>query len=137
MSTNPAGKYWSLGCLDDVPKRSLGCPEDVPMQRPQDVPWRFYLTIPWTSQCDVLIWRSRDIPWSWLGSSPGRSKDVHQRTFKAIKLGCPKLFFQNLFIWPNLSKSIWILKVYWEPSRTSTAKLVNDFLDVNYFREKT
>ena len=29
------------------------------------------------------------------------------------------LFFQNLFDWPNLSKSISTLKVLWEPSETS------------------
>ena len=39
----PAGKYWS-------PER----PEDIPIQDTQDVPYRPYLTIPGTSQSDVL-----------------------------------------------------------------------------------
>ena len=40
--SNPAGKYWSPG-------RS----EDVPLQRPEDVPYRSYLTVPGTSWNDV------------------------------------------------------------------------------------
>ena len=132
----PAGKYWSPGR-----------PEDVPLQRSQDVPKRYYLTVPGRSQSDVPIWRPGDVPiWppsdvlKWLSGDVliQRSRDVPERLFRDVRRtfsGRPlkdlqsaqtwmsphffKIFFQNLFDWPNLSKGISTLKVYWEPSEFS------------------
>ena len=100
------------------PPASPGRPLKILFDHPRDVPiWR---------PGDVLIWRSRKSLGSWFGTTPGRSQDVPYSKFRVLKFGCLKLF---LFDWPNLSKSISTLKVYWEPSETSkmghSAKLVN------------
>ena len=117
----PAGKYWSPGHPEDVPKDPIWPSGDIPIWRPGEVlisrpgdvlKWR---------PGDVLIWRSRDVPGKLIWDVP--------RTFSGRPLGdlqsaqtCMSqhfFFFQNLFDWPNLSKNISAFKVYWESSETS------------------
>ena len=55
----------------------------------------------------------------------GRPQDIFRASPRGISkhwsLDVPKfllIFFQNFFDWPNLSKSISTLKVFWGPSQT-------------------
>ena len=121
-------------------------PQNVPRSSPSSIPRASPKDPIWPSQGDPnltsggrLIWRPGDVLkwhpvdvliWRW-SDVPGRLIREVPRTFS----GCPledlqntqtwrsqlffELFFQNLFDWPNLSKSISTLKVYWEPSETS------------------
>ena len=88
---------------------------DVPIWRPRKV-------LKWHPG-DALIWRLRDVPGSLIRDFPrtfsGRPLEDLQNNQTWMSQKIFKLFFQNLFDWPNLSESISTLKVYWEPSETS------------------
>ena len=97
------------------PPTSPGRPLKILFDHPGDVPiWL---------RGDVLIWRSRDVPGRLFRDVPrkfsGHPLEDLQSTQTWMSQNFFWLFFQNLFDWPNLSKSISTLKVYWEPSQTS------------------
>ena len=75
----PAGKYWSPGHPEDVPKDPIWPSGDMPIWRPGEV-----LTscpgdvLKWRPE-DVLIWHSRDVPGKLIWDVP--------RTFSGRPLG--------------------------------------------------
>ena len=80
----------------------------------------------------------KERPWEVDSEHP---KDLHT-TQTLISQNIFKLFFQILFDWPNISKSIWrlkgVLRTQWNLwDRAFFAKLVSYFLVVNYFFENT
>ena len=98
------------------PKDPIWTSRDVPIWRPEDV-------LKWCPG-DVLIWRSRDVPGSLIRDVPrtfsGPPLEDLQSTQTWMSQKKIWLLFQNLLDWPNLSKIISTLKVYWESSETST-----------------
>ena len=87
---------------------------DFPIWRPGDV-------MKWRPE-DLLIWLSRYIPESSIWYVPrtllGRPLGDLQSTQTWMSQCFLYNSFQNLFDWPNLSKSISTTKVYWEFSET-------------------
>ena len=106
----PAGKYWSPGTL--LPTSS-GLPlkilfdrrGDIPIWRPREVSiWRPGDVLKWRPG-DVLIWLSRDVRGRLIREVPktfsGRPLEDLEST-QTWMSNFFKLFFQNLFDWPNL-----------------------------------
>ena len=88
-------------------------PVDVPICRPGEVPiWCLGDVLKWRPG-DVLIWHSRRLSWEVDSRRPLEDLQSTQTWMSS------RLFIQNLFVWPNLSKGISTLKMYWEPSETS------------------
>ena len=124
FSLYSAGKHWSPGHPKNVPSQTLpGRPLKILFDHPEDVPiWRRRDVWKWLPG-DVLIWRSRDVPGRFIRDVPRmfsrRPLEDLRSTQTRMSQNLFELFFQNLFDWPNLSKSISTMKVYWEPSETS------------------
>ena len=106
-------------------------PEDVPRTSPFNVPratrsgvlfWRPGDVLKWHPG-DALIWRSIDVPGRMIRDIPRTFSRCSLENIQSTQIWMSQnlfqLFFHNLFDWPNLSKNISTLKVYWEPSQIS------------------
>ena len=85
----------------DVPRTfpltSPGRPLKILFDRPGDVLiWRPGNVLIWRPG-DVLIWRSRDVPGRLIRDVLRTVKYVPLRTFRVLKLGCLKFFFNFSF----------------------------------------
>ena len=115
--------FWCPSRQILVPRLSWGRPPPalawrrlkILFDRPGDFPiWRLG---------DVLIWFSRDFPGRSIWYVPRTLSGHLLEDLQSTQTWMSQLFFkissQNLFDWPNLSKSISTNKVYWESSQTS------------------
>ena len=106
-------------------------PEDVLRTSPFNVPratrsgvlfWRPGDVLKWHPG-DALIWRSIDVPGRMIRDIPRTFSRCSLENIQSTQIWMSQnlfqLFFHNLFDWPNLSKNISTLKVYWEPSQIS------------------
>ena len=77
-------------------------PREVPIWSPRDVPnWRPGDVLRWRPG-DVLIWSSRDVPGRLIQDVP-RTSPIGSWEYSNLDVEFFfKLFFQNLFDWPNL-----------------------------------
>ena len=117
----PAGKYWSPGHPEDVPKDPIWPSGDIPIWRPGEVlisrpgdvlKWR---------PGDVLIWRSRDVPGRLIRDVPRTFSGRPLEDLESTQTWMSNFFltFLSELIRLTKSKSISTLKVYWEPCKTS------------------
>ena len=98
-----------------VPRTSQRHPPPTSPGHPLKILWR---------PGDALTWRSRHVPGRMFlevsRTFQERLPEDFQSTQTWMSQKFFQFFFQNLFDWPNLSKSISTFKVYyWEPSQTS------------------
>ena len=123
FSLYPAGKHWSPGHPKNVPSQTFpGRPLKILFVHPGDAPiWRRGVVWKWRPG-DDLIWRSRDVPGRLIRDVPrtfsGRPVEDLRSTQTRMSQNLFELFFQNLFDWPNLLKSISTLKMYWDTGQT-------------------
>ena len=116
------GRRWSQPANIGPQNVPVTSASNVSRMSPKDPIWPSRRCPNLTSRV-VLVWRSRGVARSLIRDIPrtfsGRPLENLQSTQTWMSQFFFEVFFQNLFDWPNLSKSISILKMYWKPSETS------------------